>query len=122
LKRVLFDQNVPRPLCRFLNACDLKVADEMGWSRAKNDLLLDAAEHAGFEVLLSGDQTIKYEQNMSDRKIGVVSMSDNHWPIVKNYVHAIAEAIEQVKPGEVRPVYCGTFIPRRAGKTSGPSF
>jgi hypothetical protein len=37
-------------------------------------------------VLLSGDQTIKYEQSMAGRKIAVVSMSDNYWPIVKDYV------------------------------------
>jgi hypothetical protein len=116
LRRVLFDQNVPRPLRRFLKACDVKVADEMGWSRTKNGLLLDLAEQAGFEVLLSGDQTLKYEQNMSGRRIGVVSMSDNHWRIVKDYVLVIAEAIEQVQPGEVRPVYCGTFVPRKLAK------
>lgn len=88
----------------------------MGWSRTKNGLLLDAAEQAGFEVLLSGDQTIRYEQNMRNRNIGVVWMSDNHWPIIKNYVPAIAEAVEQVQPGEIRPVYCGTFAPRRSPK------
>ena len=88
----------------------------MGWSRTKNGLLLDAAEQAGFEVLLSGDQTIRYEQNMSDRKIGIVSMSDNHWPIVKDYLLAISEAIERVQPGEIRPVYCGTFVRRRSAK------
>ena len=94
----------------------MKVADEMAWSRSKNGLLLDAAEQAGFEVLLSGDQTIKYEQNTSDRAIGVVSMSGNHWPIVKDYVSAIPDAIEQVKPGEIRLVYCATFVRRRSAK------
>ena len=87
----------------------------MGWSRIENGQLLDAAEQAGFDVVLSGDQTIRYEQNMTGRKIGIVSMSDNHWPIVKDYVLAIAEAVEQVKPGEVRLVYCGTFVRRRTG-------
>jgi len=120
LKRVLFDQNVPRPLRRFLLTCDVKVADEMGWSRTQNGLLLDAAEQAGFDVVLSGDQTIKYEQNMTGRKVGVVSMSDNHWPIVKDHIAAIADAIQEVQPGEVRPVYCGTFAPRRSGKPPGP--
>jgi hypothetical protein len=94
----------------------VKVADEMGWSRTKNGLLLDAAEQAGFEVLLSGDQTIRYEQNMKNRRIGVVLMSDNHWSIVKDYLSAIADAIEQVEPGEARPVYCGTFVPRRSAR------
>ena len=113
MKRVLFDQNVPRPLRRFLSEYDIKVAGEMGWSRTKNGLLLDAAEQAGFEVLLSGDQTIEYEQNMNGRKISLVSMSDNHWPIVRNYVPAIAEAISLAQAGEIRSVYCGAFVRRK---------
>ena len=40
-------------------------------------------------------------------------MSDNHWPIVKNYIPAILEAIIRARPGEVSAVYCGTFVPRR---------
>jgi hypothetical protein len=110
LKRVLFDQNVPRPVRRLLTACEVKVADEMGWSRMKNGLLLTAAEQAGFDVLLSGDKSMQYEQNMAGRKIGVVAMSDNHWDIVRPYVQQIAQAIDEVKPGEVRQVFCGQFV------------
>ena len=121
MKRVLFDQNVPRPVARYLAAYDVKLTKELGWAELKNGKLLDAAEAAGFNVLLSGDQGIEYEQNMAGRQIGVVSMSDNHWPIVKHYVPAIVEAVEQVKPGEVRRVYCGTFVPYKFRKTSEPS-
>ena len=104
-----------------LIACDVAIADEMGWSRIKNGLLLNAAEQAGFDVLLSGDRTISYEQNMTGRKIGLVSMSDNHWPIVKDYFSPIFAAVETVRPGEVLPVYCGRFIPHRFRKPPGPS-
>jgi hypothetical protein len=112
LKRVLFDHNVPSPLRRLLKVCDVAFADDMGWSLLENGELLDAAEKAGFDVLLSGDKTIRHEQNMAGRKIALVYMSDNHWPIVEPYAPAIAEAIDQVNPGEVKPVYCGTFVPR----------
>ena len=53
---------------------------------------------------------------MTRRNIGVVSMSDNHWGIVKAYVTVLAEAIELVQPGQVRRVYCGAFAPRRLVK------
>jgi hypothetical protein len=119
--KVLFDHNVPSPLARYLRAHYVKLADEIGWARISNGKLLDAAERSGFNVLLSGDQTIRYEQNMDGRKIGIVQMSDNHWNIVKDYVPAIVEAIEKVAPGQVLSVFCGKFIPRKFRRTEGPS-
>jgi hypothetical protein len=50
---------------------------------------------------------------MDRQKIALVYMSDNHWPIVEPFAPAIAEAISLVSPGEVKAVYCGTFVPRR---------
>jgi hypothetical protein len=91
----------------------------MGWSRVSNGKLLDAAEQAGFEVLLTGDKSLRYEQNMTGRKIGVVSMSDNHWNIVQDYVPAIVEAVEMVKPGDFLGVYCGIFSARKLRKPEG---
>ncbi len=85
----------------------------MGWARLKNGQLLDAAETAGFDVLLSSDKTIKYEQNMQGRKIGIASMSDNHWPAVEQYGAAIAEAVDAVRQGEVLQVFCGKFVPAK---------
>jgi len=114
--KVLFDQNVPRPLVRFLAPHSVKRAAELGWDELKNGLLLTAAEDAGFDVLLSGDKTIRHEQNMDGRRISLVYMSDNHWPIVKDHVAAILEAVVQVAPGEVRPVCCGKFVARRFRK------
>jgi len=113
LKRVLFDHNVPAPLEQFLKRHQIKLADELGWARLKDRELLDSAERGGFDVLLSGDKTIRHEQNMSGRKIALLYMSDHHWPIVANHVPAIDQAIEQAKPGEVKPVYCGRFVSRR---------
>jgi hypothetical protein len=120
LKRVLFDHNVPGPLERFFRNYDVHLADEMGWAKLKNGQLLDAAEASGFDVLLSSDKTIRYEQNMTGRKIGVVAMSDNHWPSVDEYGAAIVDAVATVQPGEVKPVFCGTFVPRRFRKPAGP--
>jgi hypothetical protein len=71
LKRVLFDHNVPSPLQRFLRGHDVKLADHMGWAKLNNGELLDVAEAAGFEVLLSGDKTMRHEQQMAGRKIAL---------------------------------------------------
>ena len=114
--KVLLDQNVLRPLAKLLAGHEVTRAAQLGWAELKNGMLLIAAENAGFDVLLSGDKTIPHEQNMTDRKIALVCMSDNHWPIVKDYVPAILQAIEQVAPGEVLAVDCGTFVARRFQK------
>ena len=67
--KILFDQNVPRPLQRYLTAHDVKRLDQLGWSELKNGELLEVAEDAGFEVFLSGDKKLRSEQNggSSDR-------------------------------------------------------
>ena len=65
-------------------------------------------------MLLTGDKRIRHEQNMTGRKIAVVYRSDNHWPIVKDHVPAIEEAIDHVKPGAFRPVFCGVYRPSHA--------
>ena len=51
--KILFDHNVPRPLARQLGTHDVKTADEMGWAKLGNGLLLNAAEEAGFDVLIT---------------------------------------------------------------------
>jgi hypothetical protein len=119
--KILFDQNVPRPLQRYLAAHDVKRLDQLGWSELKNGELLEVAEDAGFEVLLSGDKKLRFEQNMAGRRIAVVCMSDNHWPIVKDHVTAIGDAVDKAQPGTFTTVDCGTFVPRKLQKPAGPS-
>lgn len=97
--KVLFDHNVPAPLERFLPGHEVTLADQRGWAKLKHGELLDAAEDAGFDVLLSGDKTIRHEQNLTGRKIALLYMSDNHWPIVEHHVAAIVNAIDEAKSG-----------------------
>lgn len=120
MKRVLADHNVPRPLVRLLTAFNIKRAAECGWAELRNGKLLAAAEDNGFEVLLTGDQSIPDENEIAALKIGLVTMSDNHWNIVRDYVPAIAEALHKVKPGQVLPVFCGKFS--RKSREPGPEF
>jgi hypothetical protein len=67
------------------------------------DLLLDAAERESLEVFVTGDNTIQYEQNIAGRKLAVLSLSTNNWPIIKNYVDRIAAAIDVAQSRGERP-------------------
>jgi hypothetical protein len=57
--RILFDQGTPAPLRESLRQHDVSTAYERGWSNLKNGELLDAAEHAGFEVFV---RALPYEE------------------------------------------------------------
>jgi len=80
----------------------------------KNGQLLDAAERAGFDVLVTGDRTLQYEQNLARRKIALVSLSAIDWPVIEQHVGRIAAAVDSATPGSFTRVDCGTFVrPRR---------
>src|SRR6478735_2288486 len=75
--RVLFDQNIPRSLRQFLPGHDIHTAAEMGWSALSNGLILDAAEAAGFHVMITADRNMQHQQNMTGRRIAVLIVSNN---------------------------------------------
>jgi hypothetical protein len=61
--------------------------------------LLEAAE---FEAFVTGDRTLVHEQNLSNRRLAIIALSTNNWPIVKNYLRQIVTAIDGAGPGMLR--------------------
>ena len=96
---VLFDQGVPAPLRRLLPTHEISTAYECGWSTLKNGELLGAAEAQGFQVLVTTDTNLKYQQNLSDRSIAVVVLSTTSWPRIKASAAAIAAAVKSASVG-----------------------
>jgi len=85
----------------------------MGFGGFKNGALLQAAEDAGFDVLVTGDRTLEYEQNLSGRTIAVVALSANSWKIIQNHTPKIAAAIDTAPTGQVTRVEVGEFVRRK---------
>ena len=73
---ILFDHGTPAPLAAFLTAHTVKKTKEMGWDTLSNGDLLKAAEEAGFEILLTTDKNIQYQQNLTGRKITLIVISN----------------------------------------------
>lgn len=73
--KILFDDNTPAPLARFLRGHEVVRADELGWQGLENGALLDAAGQAGFDLLLTCDQNGRYQQNFASRKLALVILS-----------------------------------------------
>jgi len=86
----------------------------MGFGGLKNGELLSAAEVAGFDVFVTGDKTLEYEQNLKDLMIAVVSLSAPHWLPIKDHIGRIANAVDIAVPGSFTRVDCGKFArPKR---------
>ena len=92
--RVLFDKNVPHGVRQFLSRHHVETVDERGWERISNGELLQAAEVAGFEAVVTADQNIVYQQNLKGRRIALVVLGSNIWPIVRTYGATIAAQVE----------------------------
>ena len=72
MSRILLDQNAPRGLRQLLSTHEVRTANEMGWAALANGLLLDAAERANFDILVTADQNIRSQQNLAGRRIAMV--------------------------------------------------
>lgn len=102
--RILFDNNTPRALRRYLTGHTVDTAREKGWARIRNGNLLDNAEEEGYEILITADQSMRYQQNLAHRQIAVIVLLSNRWPRVQMKIEEIRAALEGTEPGEVREV------------------
>jgi hypothetical protein len=102
--RVLFDHSTPAPLRRYLKLHLVTEAIERGWDELANGELLSEAEAAGFEVFLTADRNIRYQQNLKGRKIAIVELSTPRWPIVRNYIERVLAAVDAATPGSYTQV------------------
>ena len=81
--RILFDQGTPVPLRRHLVDHDVDTAAENGWSDLDNGDLIEMTERRGYEILVTTDQNLRYQQNFNDRSLSVVVLLSTAWPDIQ---------------------------------------
>lgn len=111
--KVLLDENLDHALRKLLGPHEVVTVTYMGWTGLQNGALLKAAEESGIDVLLTGDQTLTNEQNLSGRRLAIVVLSAIQLPLVKEHLPKIISAINSALPGSFQTVDCGTFSYRR---------
>ncbi|MDQ2765237.1 MAG: hypothetical protein M3Y22_17705 [Pseudomonadota bacterium] len=104
MPRLLLDQNLPRALRSLLPGHEVRTAADQGWSELINGELLKAAEEAGFDVLVTADQGIRYQQNLSGRQIALIVLSTNTWRVLRDHPGLIADAMSRATPGSFEEV------------------
>ena len=102
---VLFDNGTPRTLARFLiDHHTVTEARARGWEELENGELLNKAEAAGFEVLVTTDKNLGYRQNLTGRKIAVVVLGQGRWTLIRPYVAQVVAAVNAAAPGSFAEV------------------
>jgi hypothetical protein len=96
---ILFDNGTPRGLARFLTGHSVEEARTRGWEELANGDLIDAAEQAGFQIMVTTDKNIRYQQNLEARRIALVVLKHSQWPMVKLVAEEIVAAVNAAQPG-----------------------
>ena len=98
--RIVFDKNVPVGVRRFLSEHEVRTFVEMEWHpQMENGELLKAAESSGFDVMVTSDQNISHQQNLAGRKLALVVLGSNIWPVVRDHGAAIVAKVDAATPG-----------------------
>jgi hypothetical protein len=83
---------------------EVTTTQRMGWAGLGNGDLLNVAEQAGFEVLVVADKNLRYQQNLSARRIAILELWTNHRPTLERHFSEIQAAIEPINVGEYLPL------------------
>jgi len=103
--KVLFDQNAPRPLSRFLVKHVVARAAELGWEELANADLIGVAETQGFEVLVTADRNLRHQQNLTNRKLAIVVLPWGQWFKVRPHLTEVVRAVDAATPGSYTEIH-----------------
>jgi predicted nuclease of predicted toxin-antitoxin system len=109
--KVFFDHNIPRKLRRLLKGHYVSIALEMNWTTLRNGDLLRAAEDAGYDVMITADQDLSYQQNLSGRRLALIVLNTNNWNILQHNSAQIISSVEAATPGSFQVVAIPPFDP-----------
>ncbi len=103
--KVLLDHNLSKRIRHFLPDHFVRTAWQEGWSRLVNGDSIRQAELSGYDVLVTADQDIWYQQNNLQRSIALVVLTSNRWKLIDSRGETIRSAVDQSLPGSYKTVY-----------------
>jgi glutamate racemase len=100
--RILFDQGTPVPLRHSLDGHVVATAYEQGWSTVTNGELIRLAEQEGYELLITTDTNLRYQQNLRNRSIAILVLTTTSWPRIRQVTNEIQAAVAAILEGQYR--------------------
>ena len=104
MKRVLFDHCTPKPLRRHLAGYEIRTCFEEGWAVLRNGELLTAADAAQFDIFITVDRNLRYQQNLGARRVAIIELPTNRLVLMESLVPAIQQALASATPGSYQSV------------------
>ena len=101
--KILLDESVPRILKLHLSHLDIATVQEMGWAGLRNGELLNRAEDL-FDVFVTADKNLRYQQNLSGRKLAILVLPSNQVPLVARLMPVLESMWKRIQPGVVMDV------------------
>ena len=102
--RVLLDHCTPARLRRHLAPHSVNTAYRLGWHQLTNGKLLHAAEQGGYDVFITADQNMQYQQRVSDRRIAIIVLTNGNWPAIEANLPKLVAVVDRCKPGDFHVV------------------
>jgi len=98
--RILIDESLPRYLKKVLVEHAVFTVQEMGWAGIRNSELLAKAE-SNFDVLLTADKNLRYQQNLSGLALAIIVFPSNRLSVVKTLAPQVKDALSVIRQGEI---------------------
>src|SRR5262245_52861340 len=96
--RIHIDHGTSVPLRRHLTRHVVDTAFEHGWSTRHNGELLDLAEQEGYDLVMTTDQHLRYQQRLADRQLAIIVLLSTSWPRIQLKIETIQAAVERIMP------------------------
>ena len=100
MRRLLLDESVPAGLRYLLTAFEVKTAPEMGWAGVSNGRLLALAEQNGFDIMVTSDTNIRFQNRLAGRRIALIVATTNHWNTIRANSADLVAACDGARDGD----------------------
>ena len=97
--KILLDECTPHVLKKLLTGFEIKTVQDQGWSGVTNGALLRLAERQ-FDVFITSDQNLKYQQNLAGRQLAIIQLPTNQVPLIVKLARKVQAMLESIQTGE----------------------
>ena len=104
--KILLDECTPHVLKRLLTEVEITTMQDLGWTGITNGSLLQLAE-GQFDVLITSDQNLRYQQNLANRQLAIIQLPTNQVPLVIKLAPAVQAALDKIQAGEFVEIALG---------------
>ena len=98
--KILLDHNAPHGLRRALMDHDVQTAEYLGWETLRNGDLIRNAVQDGYEMIITCDQSIRFQQNLLRQPIKLLTITTNDWETIRASISLVRQAIDTAQQGE----------------------